>query len=299
MIEYKINENDAGQRLDRYLSKAFPSISSSLRYKLIRKKRIKLNKKRCSPNDRLFAGDTITLYLSPTLLEPAKKSTLLSFLPIDVVYEDENILILNKPCGLKSQPDSKGDDSAISRLISYLISKGEYRPETERSFTPALCNRLDRNTDGLLIAAKNAAALRILNKKIKNREIEKWYICIVEGRPKEDHAILKGWWTKNSKQNIATISSVASPGFKEIITEYWVKNVMLDTSLLEISLHTGRSHQIRAHMASIGNPLAGDKKYGGTGTIPFKLTAYKLTFNFKTDAGVLNYLNQKTFSIKN
>lgn len=295
MIEYKINENDAGQRLDRYLSKAFPSISSSLRYKLIRKKRIKLNKKRCSPNDRLSEGDIITLYISPALLEPAKKSSSSSSLPIDVVYEDENILIFNKPSGLKSQPDAKGEDSAISRLISYLVSKREYRPETERSFTPALCNRLDRNTKGLLIAAKNAAALRILNEKIKNREIEKLYLCIVEGKPKENHAILRGWWTKDSKRNIATISPVASPGAKEVITEYWVKKAMANTSLLEISLHTGRSHQIRAHMASIGNPLAGDKKYGGTGRAPFELTAYKLIFNFKTDAGVLNYLNKKTF----
>lgn len=298
MIEYKINENDAGQRLDRYLSKAFPSISSSLRYKLIRKKRIKLNKKRCSPNDRLSEGDTITLYISSALLEPAKKSSLLSSLPIDVVYEDENILVLNKPRGLKSQPDTNGEDSVISRLISYLISKGEYRPETERSFTPALCNRLDRNTKGLLIAAKNAAALRILNEKIKNREIKKLYLCVVEGRPKENHAVLKGWWTKDSKQNIATISSVISPDAKEVITEYWVKKAMANTSLLEISLHTGRSHQIRAHMASIENPLVGDKKYGGTGSAPFELTAYKLIFNFATDAGILNYLNKKTFFIK-
>lgn len=298
MIEYKINENDAGQRLDRYLSKAFPSISSSLRYKLIRKKRIKLNKKRCSPNDRLSEGDILTFYLSPVLLEPVKKSSSPSSLPIDVVYEDENILILNKPRGLKSQPDVNGEDSAISRIITYIISNGEYNFETERSFTPALCNRLDRNTKGLLIAAKSAAALRILNEKIKNREIEKLYLCVVEGKPKENHAILKGWWTKNSKQNIATISPVASPGAKKVITEYWVKKAMANKSLLEISLHTGRSHQIRAHMASIGNPLVGDKKYGGTGTAPFELTAYKLTFNFATDAGILNYLNQKTFSIK-
>ena len=301
-----VGKNDAGQRIDRFLTKTFPFLPTSLMYNYIRQKDIKINGKRCHNNDRLAEGDVITVYAPDDCLEPAatKYDFQYAGTKLDIVYEDEHILLLNKPVGLLVHPDeNEYRDTLIFRVQRYLYEKGEYDPDCENSFTPSLVNRIDRNTCGIVIAAKTAAALRILNEKLRKREIEKYYLCIVHGTLEKKEDTLHGFLEKNETQNRVYVSKYQQNGARTIATRYRVIAERDDLSLLEIELLTGRTHQIRAHLASIGHPLLGDGKYGtneqnkGTGFHKQALCSYRLKFAFEDDAEELDYLNGREFKL--
>lgn len=308
MRTVQINKNDADQRLDKFLTKRFKTMPKSLMYKYIRTKYIKVNGKRCEISTRLHEGDVITFYIKDEFFDEPQYDTydfLKAPVKLDIVYEDENIILLNKPTGLLCHPDENYHfDSLLARLQHYLYDKKEYDPKSENSFAPALANRIDRNTGGIVIAAKNSEALRVLNQKIKERELKKMYLCVVHGTLKRKQATLTDYLEKNEKQNRVYVSSKPSPNSKTIKTKYKVLDEFKNMSLVEVELLTGRTHQIRAHMAYIGHPLVGDGKYGtnkqnkNTSLKWQALCSYKLEFDFKTDGGVLEYLNGKTFEIK-
>lgn len=307
MKEFIINKNDADQRVDKFLTKAVKKLPSSLMYKYLRTKRIKLNNKKCEISTKLKCGDVLSLYINDEFfLKDNKKDFLLVPSKIEIVYEDENILLIDKKNGLVVHEDDDNTiDTLINRVLHYLFDKGEYLPEKEASFTPALCNRLDRNTSGIVIVAKNAEALRIINQKIKDREITKLYKCIVVGRPPKDEDIAKAYLEKDEKCKMVFISQKKTDTNKTILTKYKILKSNGDLSLLEIDLLTGRTHQIRAHMAYLGCPLLGDGKYGinqvnrDYNVKTQALCSYKLIFNFTTDSGALSYLNHKQFSTDN
>lgn len=310
MTEITIQKNDAGQRADRFLSKAYPNLKASLVCKLMRKKRIKLNGAKAEPNVILKEGDVFRFYLSDELLskkliEHAEDLKNISS-EINIIYEDENILLCDKPCGLVVHEDNeKSADTLINRILRYLEERGEYSPENEQSFVPALVNRIDRNTSGIVIAAKNAEALRILNQKVRDREVEKLYLCAVFGAPKQKSATLTAYLKKISEENRVIISDSPKPDFLTIKTKYCVLKTKGELSLVEVDLLTGRTHQIRAHFAHIGCALLGDGKYGENsqnkkyGAKYQALCSYKLTFKFTTNAGILEYLNGREYSINN
>ena len=301
-----INRNDAGQRLDKFLSKAVKAMPKSLMYKGIRTKKIKVNRKRAEIGYILEEGDTVELFISEEFFsDNASDSAFMKLTPkLDIVYEDENIILLDKRPGLIVHSDDEEDvNTLISHVKAYLYRKGEYNPEDEQSFAPALCNRIDRNTGGIVIAAKNAEALRIMNEKIRNDELSKFYLAAVHGHMPKKADTLHGYLRKDQANNIVDISTVKKPGYKEIITKYRVLDVNNSLSLVEVELVTGRTHQIRAHFSSIGHPLLGDGKYGvnrDDKKLGYKfqaLYAFRLEFHFRTDSGALSYLNGKSFSI--
>ena len=308
MKEFYINKNDAGQRLDKYITKSFPLLPQSLMYKYIRSKRIKVNNKRSEISYRLKENDLVSLYINDEFFEESKPKY--DFLNagknIKIVYEDENILLIDKPAGILSHPDEDNyTDTAITRIKRYLYEKGEYIPDSEMSFAPALVNRIDRNTCGIIIAAKNAEALRILNEKLKNRELHKLYLCIVMGKLKNSSGLIEGFLEKNEKQNKVYISNTSTDKSKSIATKYNVLGYKNGLSLVEVELLTGRTHQIRASFSHLGTPLLGDGKYGTNaqnkrfgGYKKQFLYSYKLAFDFKSDAGILNYLNGKSFEVE-
>ena len=300
MKKITVTANDSGQRLDRFLKKTFESLPQSMMHKQIRKKNIKLNRKRCAPEQIINEGDVIELYLNDDLLIPKKKHfDFLGAPKLDgIVFEDENIIIIDKKQGVLCHPDGREYvNTLVSSLKRYLFEKGEWEPEKENSFTPALANRIDRNTGGLVIGVKNFNALKIISEKIKKREIDKYYLALAEGKFDKESDTLTGYLTKDEKKNMVKVSKTESEGAKKIVTRYKVLDYRDGLSLVEIELLTGRTHQIRAHLASIGHPLAGDGKYGSKhGRFRQQLYSYKLRFNFSSDAGELNYLNGKEFT---
>lgn len=307
MKSFIINSNDAGQRVSKFIEKTVPALPQGLLYKSFRLKRIKLNKKRCQPQDRLSQGDLLELYINDEFFGECRQDLVFLKVPdrIQVVYEDQNILLVDKKPGLVvHEDDDNTPDTLINRILHYLYNKGEYQPDAEQSFVPALCNRIDRNTGGIVIAAKTAEALRILNDKIKDREMEKRYLCIVHGRPNPPEGLIENYLRRDEKRKQVTLHRTRVPGAKTARTRYRTLTSHGRLSLVECELLTGRTHQIRAHMASIGCPLLGDGKYGTNelnrpyGETGQALYAYSLTFRFAQDAGALQYLNGKTFKVK-
>lgn len=306
MRELTIGKNDAGQRLDRFLSKALPLLPPALAQKYIRIKRVKVNGGRAQRDQRLCAGDVLQLYINDEFFDkPSEENLFLTlFKPhLTVVYEDEHLLLADKPQGMVVHADeTEKVNTLINHIQAYLYQKREWNPKWENAFTPALCNRIDRNTGGIVIAAKNAEALRILNQKIKDREIDKRYLCIVHGTPRPASGRLEGQLFKDAKENRVYITKTPQKGSKTCITFYKTLQSRNGLSLVECELVTGRTHQIRAQMAAAGWPLLGDGKYGKLDKRYDRkfqaLYSYKLTFQFTTDAGCLSYLNGKTFQVE-
>lgn len=304
MQRFTITKNDADQRLDKYISKKFPSMPSSMLYKGIRKKWIKLNGKRTEPSTKLTAGDVLECYLKDEFLVPkAKKEPCTSLIPqLQILYEDENILLIDKAPGISIHPDeTESENTLVNHLMAYLYQKKEYDPASEDTFVPAFCNRIDKNTGGIVIAAKNAMALRTINQKIRDREISKQYLCLVHGRPQPPEGVLTGYHQKDPRQNKAIIFDQPRPGARQIRTKYRVLGTKKGLSLVEVELLTGRFHQIRAQFAHIGHPLAGDTKYGSMAQnkgLPFRyqaLYSYRIKFNFTTPSE-LDYLKGREFT---
>ena len=308
MKELRVNPNDAGQRLDRFVSKAVPLLPESLLQKYIRLKRIKVNGKGAKRDARLQTGDLLQLYINDEFFEKPREEN--SYLKVgtpklNIVYEDENILLADKKPGVLCHSAGVWDyNTLIANIQAYLAQKGEWRPREENSFAPALCNRIDRNTGGIVIAAKNAEALRILNDKIRDREIEKYYLCAVQGRPRPPEGRLENYLFKDAQKNQVFVKAKPEPGAKTAVTEYKLLRSKGPLSLVECRLLTGRTHQIRVQMAHAGWPLLGDGKYGRErfnkdyDEKGQALYSYKLRFDFPTDAGILNYLRGREFQVE-
>ena len=308
MRELVIGKNDAGQRLDRFVSKNLPLLPAALLQKYIRLKRVKLNGKGAKRDTRLQAGDLLQLYINDEFFDKPKEENLFLsiFQPkLDIVYEDENLLLADKRPGLSVHADeTEKANTLINNIQAYLYQKREWRPREENAFAPALCNRIDRNTGGIVIAAKNAEALRILNEKIRAHELEKSYLCITVGRPKPPEGKIEGFLRKDEAKKLVTFHRRPVPGGKSAATLYKTLETRGELSLVECRLLTGRTHQIRVSMAEAGCPLLGDGKYGN-GAVNRRfhetrqaLYAYRLAFAFSTDAGALNYLRGKAFTVE-
>ncbi len=306
MKELTVGPNDAGQRLDRFLQKAAPLLPSSLCQKYLRLKRFKVNGRPGKGPDRLAAGDLVQLYIGDEFFErPTDENAYrrVSKLRLTVVYEDDQILLADKAPGVlchhaEGEPPER---TLLANIQAHLLLSGEWRPKEENAFAPALCNRIDRNTGGIVIAAKTAEALRVLNQKIRDRELDKRYLCAVQGVPSPRKGTLRGFLFKDAVKNRVYVRSSPEPGARTAVTEYRTLVSRDGLSLVECRLETGRTHQIRAQMAAAGWPLLGDGKYGGKavqagGETKQALYSYKLTFTFPTDAGPLEYLRGRSFS---
>ena len=307
MREFTIGKNDAGQRLDRFVAKNLPLLPPALLQKYIRLKRIKVNGKGSKRDVRLNAGDVLQLYINDEFFDkPSEENMFLTlFNPqLDIVYEDENLLLVNKRPGLVVHADeTEKVNTLINHIQAYLYQKREWNPKWENAFPPALCNRIDRNTGGIVIAAKNAETLRIINEKIKNHELEKSYLCVTVGHPRPAEGRIEGFLLKDEVKKQVSFYHKPVPGGKTAVTLYKTLESRGPLSLVECRLLTGRTHQIRVSMAEIGCPLLGDGKYG-QGAVNKQyhetrqaLYSYKLAFAFTTDAGALEYLRGKEFRV--
>lgn len=309
MREFTIGKNDAGQRLDRFVAKNLPLLPPALLQKYIRLKRIKVNGKGSKRDVRLETGDILQLYINDEFFDkPNEENLFLTvFKPqLNIVYEDDNLLLVDKRPGLSVHADeTEKVNTLINHIQAYLYQKREWNPKWENAFAPALCNRIDRNTGGIVIAAKNAEALRIINEKIRAHELEKSYLCITVGRPKRPEGKIEGFLLKDEAKKEVRFFHKPVPGGKTAVTLYRTLESRGGLSLVECRLLTGRTHQIRVSMAEIGCPLLGDGKYG-KGDVNRcyhetrqALYSYKLRFDFPTDAGLLNYLKGQEFTVEN
>ena len=308
MREFTIGKNDAGQRLDRFVAKNLPLLPPALLQKYIRLKRIKVNGKGSKRDVRLNAGDILQLYINDEFFDkPSEGNMFLTvFQPkLNIVYEDENLLLVDKRPGMVVHADeTEKVNTLINHIQAYLYQKREWNPRWENAFAPALCNRIDRNTGGIVIAAKNAETLRIINQKIRDREIDKRYLCITVGTPRPPQGEVSCFLLKDEKKKQVAVYHRPVPGGKTAVTRYRTLETRGELSLLEVELLTGRTHQIRATMADLGCPLLGDGKYGDGqvnrryGETRQALYSYRLTFDFPTDAGLLNYLRGRSFQVE-
>ena len=309
MKEFTISKNDAGQRLDRWLAKTVPILPGPLAQKYIRLKRVKVNGKGSKRDVRLQIGDLLQLYINDEFFQqPSEENAFLSvFQPrLDIVYEDEHLLLVNKRPGLVVHPDeTERVNTLITHIQAYLYQKKEWSPYREHSFAPALCNRIDRNTGGIVIAAKDAETLRIMNQKIKDREISKFYLAIIHGKISPAQGKLEGFILKDEAKKQVKVFDHPVPGGKSAATIYKTLQVRNGLSLVECELLTGRTHQIRAQFAAAGHPLLGDGKYGREkdnkryGRSFQALYSYRLSFDFTTDGGVLEYLKGQSYQVQN
>ncbi len=307
MKEFTIGPNDAGQRLDRWLGKTLPLLPAPLAQKYIRLKRVKVNGKGAKRDVRLQKGDVLQLYLNDEFFEAPREDNafLAVFQPrLDIVYEDENLMLLNKRAGLLCHADEHEKvNTLITHIQAYLYQKKEWNPRAEHAFAPALCNRIDRNTAGIVMAAKNAETLRILNQKIRDREIAKRYLAVIHGHMEPPEGRLEGFLLKDEEKKQVTVYRRPVPGGRTAATVYRTIRRRGGLSLVECELLTGRTHQIRAQFAAAGHPLLGDGKYGRGrdgrqyGRTYQALCSYQLTFTFPTDAGMLDYLRGRTFQL--
>ena len=308
MQELHVTENEAGQRLDKLLAKFLNQAPKSFLYKMMRKKNIVLNGKKCTGNEKLKQGDSIKLFFSDETIEKFSAGTYaipkkekINMLPI--IYEDEQVLLMNKPVGVLSQKAKDSDVSAVEILINYLMETNQLSKEQFRTFHPSICNRLDRNTSGILVAGKTLPALQEMNRFFKERTIAKYYRCLVKGRVIKNEEYIKGYLVKDQKTNKVSITKKKTEEGVPIETEYCVIQSNDEVSLLEVHLITGKTHQIRAHLASIGHPIIGDYKYGDKqinemyrqayGLKSQLLHAYRL--EMPSSNGSLAYLNDKKF----
>ena len=284
MKKIVVNKKYNNKKLINCLLGEFPNLKTNTIYKALRKKDIIINEKRINDNVIVRTGDLVTIYITD--------EQLYGNFSLDIIYEDANILIINKPSGIPVTNATNGELTQTQLVQNYCK-------------TAMPCHRLDRNTSGLVIFSKNKLALDIMFEKFKTREIDKYYICIVNGILNKKQATLNSFLFKDNKKSQVYISDTQEKGYQKIITKYSViaENKAQNISLLEVKLETGRTHQIRAHLAHIGHPIIGDGKYG-INDINKKFNAktqylmsYNIKFNFKTDAGILNYLNGKEFSI--
>jgi len=309
MRELQIKKNDAGQRLDRFVAKALPLLPPALLQKYIRLKRIKVNGKGAARDLRLTEGDVLQLYINDEFFDqPSEENRFLSiFKPqLEILYEDENLLLVDKRPGLVVHADeTEKVNTLINHIQAYLYQKKEWNPKWENAFAPALCNRIDRNTGGIVIAAKTAEALRIINDKIRDHELRKSYLCVTVGRPRPAEGKIEGFLLKDEVKKQVSFYRKPVPGGRKAITLYKTLETRGELSLVECELLTGRTHQIRVSMAEIGCPLLGDGKYGNGqvnrkyGETKQALYSYRLAFDFTTDAGALEYLRGKVFKVAN
>ncbi|MCL2014217.1 MAG: RluA family pseudouridine synthase [Oscillospiraceae bacterium] len=313
MQRINITKNDSGQRLDKFLQKSFPLLGKNLCYKAIRTKRVKVNNRRSYAEQFLHEGDILELYINDEYLIRKQTGCEKSIHNAGsdcadiILYEDENILIADKPQGVPCHSgDKKLADNLINRLHAYLYGKGEYGSDTDFSFKPALCNRIDRNTSGLVILAKNSASLREINERIRTRQVRRFYLCLVQSVNLPEKGSLKNYYRKDETANKAIVREYAGEpenGETTVECKYHVVRTLGNISLLEIELITGKSHQIRAQLAAAGAQILGDVKYGAcrsdkSGYKYQALCAYKLVFDFQTAAGVMDYLRGRSFETK-